>query len=282
MTILLDEQCTLIASWGKLCHICGGSGSLFVPTPEKFISYNKCPGDPVNGLYCRAGIIETLKQNPTSAYYEEIGTGYNPRWKQAGYTRRDYLAAKEHWKAMPKYVVPQFMPPISKEVVNPRKEPIIMKKTLLDKINLAVIDAIEWPFKQVKKQWHRWFNVNNGSIRQEIEQLIGTEVTYTVNHAQYTTNRHVKNKWVELWRKHRFIKIGGGQHVSDKSKWWTIDIRNPKRFAIDLTWRENVGWTLNYWKLGEKGFCVRKIPLIWRIKENKMQHWPAPVFETMH
>lgn len=273
-----DAQGTLIAPWGKLCTTCGGTGSVFKPSDKKFIDYIKCPGRPTEGIYCRDGLGLTLYQDPSTPYFQELGTGFNPRWG----SRAAFLAAKEHWKNTPKFVMPerpqnQIKTPDGQVVVLAKK----VEKQPMAKLYWKVINAIEWPFKAIGRQYNRWFG-NQGSVRLWTEKLIGTEVQYKTNIATYSAERIVSNKWISKARKWWAKTFQYGTHHINGDKWWTVQVQT-KTNLIEVTWRQNVGWCMTRRVIGKKnGFTVRYHPLIWRVKPGMESHWPAPVFEVMH
>lgn len=274
-----NQQGALIAPWGKLCDVCGGSGSLFKPSDKKFINYIKCSGKPTEGIYCRDGLGLTLYQDPSTFYFEEMGSGYHPSWVKAGTTRADHLKSKEHSVNNPPFIMPER---VQQEVRTPDQQKVYIPKEAkkmspAGKLYWKVINAIEYPFKAIGRQYNRWFGPQ-GSLRLQTEKLIGTEVQYKPNPVTYSADRIITNKWITLWRK----TFQHGTHHINGDKWWTVQAQTSKN-QIELTWRQNVGWCMTHRKIGKRnGFTVRYHPLIWRIKSGMEKHWPAPVWETMH
>lgn len=279
----LDQQGTLIAPWGKLCEVCGGTGSLFKPFDKKFINYIKCPGRPTEGIYCRDGLGLTLYQDPSTPYFEEMGTGYRVAWYKAGFTRADFIKVKEHWKNTPKFILPEISTPKFIIPERPATEVVQLEceRTEMGKLYWKVIGAIEWPFKVIGRRYYRWFG-HRGSVRLWTEKLIGTDVRYKTNITTYSADRIVTNKWISKTRKWWEKSFQYGTHHINGDKWWSIQAQT-KTNMVEVTWRQNVGWCMTHRVIGRnKGFTVRYHPLIWRIKSGVESHWPAPVFEVIH
>lgn len=277
---IYDEQQTLMLPWGALCDLCGGSSQILTPGPKP-VNYKPCPGDPSRGFKCVAGLSSNLYQRSVSPYFEEVGTGYRPVWARAGYSREAYLRAEEfHRLAAEKRKVEEAKkakePKLETEFVMKTQE--VKKMTRLGAIYWKIINAIEYPFRAIGRQYKRWFGVQ-GSARQWIEKKIGTEVKYKTNHATYSSERIVTNKYLKevrtFWHRH----VQYGNHSINGDPWYTVQYRS-KKFMVDLTSRKNVGWDVHLWVLDKRGMCKEHRPLIWRIRKGKEDFWPAPTFDT--